>query len=582
MSRAADGPARPLVARQGEGRHGLRGHVPWRVHDGSEQRESWAVPVPATVCWLDGATHPAPRSTVMALRVLRVAHGTPMRRHRARLAAAGSVRLGACATLAVRAPVAQWTRACGFGPQGRGFESLRARSRNLWPSIHVHVVARRGPQGQVAPGDGRHAADVRHTTGEAVEDTFLRYSPSMTARTARARRPPIGFDASAQLEAVREILRAISRAPFDLEGVLGIVVERAASLCSAELGMVFVPDHEGFYRGAAAWGMKPEHAAYEMQHQTPITQGTVVGRVVLSGDTVQIEDAASDPTYTWMEGRRIGGFRTIMGLPIRTGDQLIGVVNLARNEVRRFSDEEIELVRTFADQAAIVLANVRLLGTIDRQREELARYLPSTVAELLSSAQGEQLLAGHRREVSVVFCDLRGFTAFAEAAEPEEVLDVLREYHREMGAIVVARGGTLEHFAGDGMMIFLNDPKPVVEHTAEAVRMALQMRERFGEIADGWRRQGFDLGLGVGVSVGYATLGRIGFEGHFGYAVIGTVANLAARLCAIAQPGQIVLSERAYTRVEPLVEAEALGPMELKGFRRPVEAYAVSALRLGS
>ena len=403
-----------------------------------------------------------------------------------------------------------------------------------------------------------------------------------TARTARTRRPAIGLDASAQLEAVREVLRAISRAPFDLEGVLGIVVERAASLCSAELGMIFVPAGEGFYRGAAAWGMKPEHAAYEMEHQTPITQGTVVGRVVLSGDAVQVEDSAADPMYTWKEGRSIGGYRSIMGVPIRTGEQLIGVVNLARNEVRRFSADEIELVRTFADQAAIVLDNVRLLSTIERQREELARYLPSTVVELLSSAEGEQLLAGHRREVSAVFCDLRGFTSFAESAEPEEVLDVLREYHREMGALVLAHGGTVEHFAGDGMMIFLNDPTPVPDHPAEAVRMALEMRDRFGGLTERWRRLGFELGLGLGISVGYATLGRIGFEGHFGYAVIGSVANLAARLCAIAEPGQIVLSERAYTRVELLVEATALGPMEFKGFRRPVEAYAVSALRPGS
>ena len=407
----------------------------------------------------------------------------------------------------------------------------------------------------------------------------LRYSPCMTART---RRPAIGLDASAQLEAVREVLRAISRAPFDLEGVLGIVVERAASLCSADLGMVFVPAGEGFYRGAAAWGMKPEHAAYEMEHQTPITQGTVVGRVVLSGDAVQVEDSAADPMYTWKEGRSIGGYRSIMGVPIRTGEQLIGVVNLARNEVRRFSADEIELVRTFADQAAIVLDNVRLLSTIERQREELARYLPSTVVELLSSAEGEQLLAGHRREVSAVFCDLRGFTSFAESAEPEEVLDVLREYHREMGALVLDHGGTVEHFAGDGMMIFLNDPTPVPDHPAEAVRMALEMRDRFGGLTERWRRLGFELGLGLGISVGYATLGRIGFEGHFGYAVIGSVANLAARLCAIAEPGQIVLSERAYTRVELLVEATALGPMEFKGFRRPVEAYAVSALRPGS
>ena len=313
-----------------------------------------------------------------------------------------------------------------------------------------------------------------------------------------------------------------------------------------------------------------------------MTPGTVVGRVVLSGGAVQIEDAANDPTYAWQEGRQLAGFRTIIGVPIRKEDRLIGMVGLARLEVRLFSADEIELAQTFADQAAIVIDNVRLLGTIERQREELARYLPSTVANLISAPEGEQLLAGHRREVSAVFCDLRGFTAFAEAAEPEEVLGALREFHQEMGVIILRHHGTVEHYAGDGMMVFLNDPEPVADHPAEAVRMALEMRERFAELAAAWRRQGFELGLGVGLSTGYATLGLIGFEGHYGYAVIGSVANLAARLCAIAEAGQIVLSERAYARVEALCEGTALGSLELKGFRRPVEAYALKGLRAGS
>jgi class 3 adenylate cyclase len=387
-------------------------------------------------------------------------------------------------------------------------------------------------------------------------------------------------DAIAQLDAVREVLHAISRSPFDLEGVLNIVVERAARLCHAELGAVHLPADEGFYRVVAVWGLKPEHAAYEAEHPSPITQGTVVGRVVLSGDVVQIEDAAADPTYTWAGGR-IGGFHTIIGVPIRKDGRLIGVVNLARNEVRRFSPEEIELVRTFADQAAIVYDNVSFLRTIDRQREEIARYLPSTVAELISTPDGEQLLAGHRREVTAVFCDLRGFTAFAEAAEPEEVLPLLRQYHEEMGAIILAHHGTLEHYAGDGMMVFLNDPEIVPDHPLEAVRMAVAMRDRFAELAAGWHRQGFELGLGIGLSIGFATLGRIGFEGHYGYAVIGSVANLAARLCAMAEPGNIVLSERAYARVEGSFEATALGAFELKGFRRPVEAYDLKGQRAG-
>jgi GAF domain-containing protein len=235
--------------------------------------------------------------------------------------------------------------------------------------------------------------------------------------------------ATQQLESVREVLRAISRSPFDLDGVLGIVVERLVKLCRASFGMIYVPTEGGMYTGAAAFAMDPGHAMYEREHPTPVTPGTLVGRVVLSGDVVQIEDAATDPTYTWKEGQQIGGFRTMLGVPIRTQDRLIGVVGLARTEVLPYTPDEIELVRTFADQATIVIENVRLLKTIDRQREQIAEYLPATVASLIASADGEQLLAGHRREVTVVVCDLRGFTAFAEDAEPEEVIDALRLYH---------------------------------------------------------------------------------------------------------------------------------------------------------
>jgi class 3 adenylate cyclase len=407
----------------------------------------------------------------------------------------------------------------------------------------------------------------------------------MTIRAANSASPGPSEAAqlAAQLDALREVLRAISESPFDLEGVLAIVVERMSKLCYADIGMIYLPAGEGFFRAVAPYGMNPEHAEYERRHPSPITPGTMVGRVALSGETVQIEDAATDPSYTWKEGLQLGGFHSFLGVPIRKEGQLIGQVGLARMEVRRFSDAEIELVQTFADQAAIVIDNVRLAGTIERQREELARYLPSTVAELVSSPEGEQLLAGHRREVSAVFTDLRGFTNFAESAEPEEMLDVLREYHREMGAIIVAHHGTLEHFAGDGMMIFLNDPEPVQDHPIEAIRMAVEMRDHFGALAERWRRRGFDLGLGIGISVGYATLGRIGFEGHLGYAILGSVPNLAARLCAVAESGQIILSEQIYSRVESLVSATSLGQLELKGFRRPVDAYALGDLvRLGT
>ena len=383
---------------------------------------------------------------------------------------------------------------------------------------------------------------------------------------------------AAELAAIREILRAISASPFDLDGVLGIVAERMSELCRADLAAIYVPSRDGFYRSVATVGMSTEGDAWIGEHETEVTPGTMVGRVVLSGEVSQIEDALNDATYTWKAGRRAVGFRTLLGVPIRKESRLVGVVNLGRNDVRPFDQHEIDLVRTFADQAAIVIESVRLLGTIDRQREEITRYLPSTVARLVSSPDGEQLLAGHRREVTTVFSDLRGFTSFAEAAEPEEVLDILREYHREMGAIIVAHRGTVEHFAGDGMMIFLNDPEPLEDHPAAAVRMVVEMRDRFDELTERWRRLGFDLGLGIGVSVGYATLGRIGFEGHLAYGVVGSVANLAARLCSVAQPGQIILSERAFTRVETIAVGVPLGPLELKGFRRPIEAYTLTGL----
>lgn len=388
-----------------------------------------------------------------------------------------------------------------------------------------------------------------------------------TAVTART--------AADELDAVREVLRAISRSPFDMDAVLTTVLRKAVDLCNSHYGYVFVPDREGFYRYAAGIGGTPEQDEYERTHLTPITPGTIVGRTVLAGDVIQIEDAATDPTHTWTEGQRLGGYRTVLGLPIRIEGRMLGVLGLGRLEVKPYSPDEIELVRTFADQASMVIDNVRLLSTIERQREELARYLPTTVARLVSSPDGEQLLAGHRREVTAVFCDLRGFTAFAEAAEPEDVLGLLREYHRELGTAITAHRGTLEHYAGDGVMTFFNDPDPVPDHPLEAAAMAIEVRDRIGSLATRWHQQGFELGIGIGIAVGHATLGRVGFEGQYSYAVIGSVANLAARLCGVAEPGQIIVSGRSFLRLDGRYAGTSLGALELKGFRRPIEAWTL-------
>jgi class 3 adenylate cyclase len=218
------------------------------------------------------------------------------------------------------------------------------------------------------------------------------------------------------------------------------------------------------------------------------------------------------------------------------------------------------------------------LRTIDRQRSELARFLSPQVAELVSSADGEALLGGHRRIITAVFSDLRGFTAFAETAEPEELLDMLRDYHGELGRLVVEYGGTLEHFAGDGILVFFNDPVPQPDHEARAVRMAVAMRDHFDAMNVGWRKRGYDLGFGVGMAVGHATLGRIGFEGRYDYAAIGTVVIMASRLCSEARAGQVLVNQRGYSAVEDLVYGEPVGELTLKGFSRPVTAYNVVGL----
>ncbi len=188
-------------------------------------------------------------------------------------------------------------------------------------------------------------------------------------------------------------------------------------------------------------------------------------------------------------------------------------------------------------------------------------------------------MKSHRREITVVFLDLRGFTAFAETSEPEEVMTVLREYHAEMGKLVVAAEATLERFTGDGMMIFFNDPVPVPNPAERAVRMAAAMRERVAELAVGWKKAGFDLDFGLGIAHGYATIGAIGFEGRVDYGAIGTVTNLAARLCSEAKPGQVLLERRVMTAVEAIAEAEPVGDVTLKGISRPVKIYNLLRLK---
>jgi class 3 adenylate cyclase/CheY-like chemotaxis protein len=208
----------------------------------------------------------------------------------------------------------------------------------------------------------------------------------------------------------------------------------------------------------------------------------------------------------------------------------------------------------------------------------LRRFLSPQIAELILSSGDESFLESHRRDITVVFCDLRGFTSFAETVEPEDVISVLNEYHAALGDLVHRFEGTLERFTGDGLMVIFNDPLPCPDAPQRAVRMAIAMRTRMNELTETWRHHGYDLDFGVGIAQGHATLGRIGFEGRADYSAIGSVTNLAARLCAAAAPRQILISQRVFAAAEEMLIADPLGELELRGFARPTRAYNVVGL----
>jgi adenylate cyclase len=241
-------------------------------------------------------------------------------------------------------------------------------------------------------------------------------------------------------------------------------------------------------------------------------------------------------------------------------------------EKKRLHDELAEWARTLEQRVQEKIAEVERLA-------RLKRFFSPQLAEAILSTGGEKLLESHRREITVVFCDLRGFTAFSETAEPEEVMAVLREYHSTIGPLIFEAQGTLEQFAGDGVMVFFNDPVPCPAPSASAVRMALAMREAVADLRSGWRRRGHQLDLGVGIAHGYATLGTIGFEGRFEYSAIGPVTNLACRLCDEARGGEILVSPRVFAAVEEFVETEPPRELTLKGFHRAVEVRNVVRLR---
>ena len=259
--------------------------------------------------------------------------------------------------------------------------------------------------------------------------------------------------------------------------------------------------------------------------------------------------------------------------PFDQSELLARVRSLARikryhDTMRRQADEIVAWNRELEDRVATQVAELERVG-------RLRRFLSPQLAELVLN--DESMLASHRREIVVLFCDFRGFTSFAEASEPEEVIHVLREYHLALGARIDEHRGTLERFTGDGVMVFFGDPVPDPDPAASAVAMALAVRDDVRRLAAGWARRGHDLGLGIGIAQGYATLGRIGYPGRSDYAAIGSVTNLAARLCADAAPWQVLVTDRVLAQVEERVAAELVGDVQPKGFSRPVRVHDVLA-----
>ena len=310
----------------------------------------------------------------------------------------------------------------------------------------------------------------------------------------------------------------------------------------------------------------PEMDGYEVcrrLRQDPATAFLPVVMITASGDQerlLAIEAGADD----------------FVAKPFDQAELLARVRSLLR--IKRYHD-------TIEGQAAELAEwNHTLSQRVQEQVEQLERmgrlrrFLSPQLADLVVSSGDESFLDSHRRDITVVFCDLRAFTAFAETAEPEEVMGVLDDYYQALGDLVTRFEGTLERFTGDGLMVFFNDPLPCEDAPLRAVRMAVAMRNRVEGLAKDWTRHGYDLALGVGVAQGYATLGRVGFEGRSDYTAIGNCTNLAARLCAEARPWQILLSPRVHAAVEEFVTSEPVGELTLRGFSRPVATFNVVGL----